>query len=75
MDRAGLPYRRRENCFTLIENVSRAQELLDAQLRAVAHIVGYQGEIISDFKDRPEGIRVKHLGAGIRIWPPPTDMC
>jgi hypothetical protein len=32
MDQAGMAYRRRENCFPWIEDVSRAQELLDSQL-------------------------------------------
>jgi hypothetical protein len=33
MDGIGLPYRRRDNCFTWIEDWARAQELLDEQLR------------------------------------------
>jgi hypothetical protein len=32
MDQAGMAYRRRENCFPWIEDVARAQELLDSQL-------------------------------------------
>jgi hypothetical protein len=33
MDEAGLDYQRRDNCFVGLENVERAQELMDAQLR------------------------------------------
>jgi hypothetical protein len=33
MDRHGLRYQRRDNCFTWIEDFSRAQKLLDQQLR------------------------------------------
>jgi hypothetical protein len=33
MDRTGLRYRRRDNCFTWIEDWARAQQLLDEQLR------------------------------------------
>jgi hypothetical protein len=33
MDRVGLAYRRRDNCFSWIEDWARAQELLDEQLR------------------------------------------
>jgi hypothetical protein len=33
MDRAGIRYERRENCFTWIEDVPRAQELMDQLLR------------------------------------------
>jgi hypothetical protein len=33
MDRAGIDYRRRENCFVWVENVKRAQALLDRQLK------------------------------------------
>lgn len=32
MDRAGVSYERRENCFTHVSDAGRAQELLDAQL-------------------------------------------
>jgi hypothetical protein len=134
MDKAGLPYRRRENCFVWIKNVERAQRMLDHQLELawpatldrIARIVNpahdqifddfaadyywsahqsewatdvmfqsssalaaiypslvrhgmttfsspdvmrflggkvhgaFKGEIISDFKDRPEGVRIKH---------------
>lgn len=34
MDRAGVSYERRENCFTRVSDPARAQELLDAQLDA-----------------------------------------
>jgi hypothetical protein len=34
MDRSGIAYRRRENCFVWVENIKRAQELLDRQLKA-----------------------------------------
>ena len=34
MDQEGLRYERRDNCFVWVENLPRAQELLDAQLRA-----------------------------------------
>lgn len=34
MDRAGLAYQRRDNCFPWVEDVAGAQALLDAQLRA-----------------------------------------
>ncbi len=138
MDRAALSYRRRENCFTWVEHLDRAQRLLDQQLRTswpttlariarelnpahgeifrenpqtyywclhqsewatdvifrdaatlagiypslslhaittfsspnVMRFLGqkvhhaFKGEIISDFKDRPEGIRVKHQVRG-----------
>jgi hypothetical protein len=134
MDRAKLSYRRRENCFVRLQDVERAQELMDRQLElawpaaldrlarrinpvhaqmfrglpidyywsvyqsewatdvmfrsssALAAIYpalvqhgittfsspdvmrflggkvhgAFQGEIVSDFKDRPEGIRIKH---------------
>jgi len=33
MDRAGLRYRRRDNCFPWVEDWARAQQLLDEQLR------------------------------------------
>jgi hypothetical protein len=33
MDHAGLRYRRRDNCFTWVQDWTRAQELLDEQLR------------------------------------------
>ena len=33
MDRAGIGYRRRENCFVEVESVKRAQSLLDRQLK------------------------------------------
>jgi len=33
MDRAGIAYRRQENCFTWLQDVERAQALLDEQLR------------------------------------------
>ena len=33
MDTAGIGYRRRENCFTDVADVARAQALLDAQLK------------------------------------------
>jgi hypothetical protein len=33
MDRAGIGYRRHDNCFTWVEQVSQAQKLLDAQLK------------------------------------------
>ena len=138
MDRAGLSYRQRDNCLTWIEDITRAQKLLDSQLltswptmltkfarklnpahrsifrdnhqeyywclhqsewatdvmfgdsRSLAAIYpslslhaitrlsspnvmrflgqkvhhAFKGEIISDFKDRPEGIRVKHRVRG-----------
>lgn len=138
MDRAGLSYRQRDNCLAWIEDVDRAQKLLDSQLRTswptmlakiarklnpahrsifgdnhqeyywclhqsewatdvmfrdsrslaaiypslslhaitrlsspnVMRFLGqkvhhaFKGEIISDFKDRPEGIRVKHRVRG-----------
>ena len=134
MNRAGMRYDRRENCFVWIENVAKAQKLMDRQLRVawpttldrIAHMLNpahrrifrdfpvryywstyqsewasdimfesaaalasiypalvlhgmttfsspdvmrflgrkvhgaFQGEIISDFKDRPEGVRIKH---------------
>jgi hypothetical protein len=134
MDREGMAYRRRENCFPWIENLSRAQKLMDrlpriswqAILRRIARqlnpaqreILGgpgmeyywsvhqsewatdilfkspaalasiypslvrggiavfssadvmrflgkkprgnFEGEVISDYQQRPEGIRVKH---------------
>lgn len=34
MERAGIHYRRHHNCFTWIEDFGRAQDLMDAQLRA-----------------------------------------
>jgi hypothetical protein len=34
MDQAGLAYQRRDNCFPWLEDVARAQALMDAQLRA-----------------------------------------
>lgn len=134
MDSAGLRYVRRDNCFTKIDDVTRAQTLLDQQLRLswpshlrriarglnpahaemfqgsgfdyywsvyqsewatdlmfkdaaslaaiyptlILHGIttftsadvmrflgrkvhgGFRGEIVSDFKDRPEGVRIKH---------------
>lgn len=33
MDRAGIRYRRHDNCFTWIEDIGRAQQLLDEQLK------------------------------------------
>lgn len=33
MDRAGLKYERRENCFVWLEDIAKAQELADEQLR------------------------------------------
>jgi DNA-binding HxlR family transcriptional regulator len=33
MDRAGIGYERRDNCFTHLDDASRAQKLMDAQLR------------------------------------------
>jgi hypothetical protein len=134
MDRRGLGYERRENCFVELENVRRAQRLMSAQLRLnwpkhldriaqrlnprheellasdrlhyywtvyqsewatdvmfrnpaslaeiyprlvrhgisafsspdVMRFLGgkvhgnFKGEIVSDFKNRPEGVRIKH---------------
>lgn len=134
MDSAGIRYMRRDNCFTRVDPVQRAQTLLDDQLRLswpshlrriarmlnpaheeifngsgfdyywsvyqsewatdlmfkdtaslaeiyptlvrhgitsftsadVMRFLGrkvhgaFQGEIVSDFKDRPEGVRIKH---------------
>ena len=134
MDRTGLGYRRRDNCFVRLQDVKRTQKLMDRQLKLnwpttldkIARIVNpahgemfkdfpaeyywsvyqsewatdvmfrnssalaaiypalvqhgittfsspdvmrflggkvhgaFQGEIISDFKNRPEGIRIKH---------------
>lgn len=134
MDRLGLAYRRRENCFVALGDIERAQRLMDRQLelswpaaldriaRAVNPAHGrifkgfaadyywsvhqsewatdvmfrnsaalaaiypalvqhgiqafsspdvmrflggkvhgaFKGEIVSDFKDRPEGVRIKH---------------
>ena len=134
MNSAGIRYTRRDNCFTKIDNVQRAQDLLDGQLRLpwpshlqrIARILNpahgemfqdagfdyywsvhqsewatdlmfqdaaslatiyqglilhgmttfasadvmrflgrkvhgaFQGEIVSDFKNRPEGVRIKH---------------
>lgn len=134
MDRAGIAYRREDNCFPWIEDVARAQKLMDEHLRthwpsalnrlarivnpAQAEILGvdhptyywtvpqsewatdimfrdqttlteiyhrlarhgisafssgdvmrflggkvhtrFEGQIISDFKNRPEGVRIKH---------------
>lgn len=134
MDRAGIRYVRRDNCFARVDDVPRAQKLLDEQLRSpwtshlrriarrlhpthaemfkgagfdyywsiyqsewatdlmfkdtaslaeiyprlVLHGIttftsadvmrflgrkihgGFRGEIVSDFKDRPEGVRIKH---------------
>jgi len=134
MDEAGIEYLRRDNSFVWIDDVERAQRMMDRQLRLswprhldriarqlnpahgwmfrgdpqeyywsvrqsewatdlmfydaatlacvypglVAHAMGtfsspdvmrflqdrvyrpFEGEIVSDFKDRPEGIRVKH---------------
>jgi hypothetical protein len=34
MDQAGLPYQRRDNCFTWIEDLAKAQKLFDQQLQA-----------------------------------------
>jgi hypothetical protein len=34
MDQAGLRYQRRDNCFSWLQDVARAQELFDQQLRA-----------------------------------------
>jgi len=138
MDRAGLDYRRRDNCFTWIKDIGKAQRLMSRQLSSawspllnriarhlnpahneifrrnrqsyywclhqsewatdvmfksssvlagiypaltrhaitnlsspdVMRFLGqkvhhaFKGEIISDFKDRPEGIRVKHRVKG-----------
>jgi len=135
MDRKGIRYRRYENCFPWIEDVDKAQELMNRQLKTawpktldriarrlnpehnrmfrgtwiryywtiyqsewatdvmfrkpsdvaaiypawvshgihtfssgdVMRFLGrkvhttFQGEIISDFKDRPEGVRIKHF--------------
>jgi hypothetical protein len=134
LDAASIGYERRDNCFTAIDNLTRAQNLMDRQLRihwpthlnriaaqlnpahdrifrdfrtgyywsvhqsewatdlmfrdpaSLAHIYpglvrhgmtclssgdvmrflgqkvhgGFKGQIVSDFKDRPEGIRIKH---------------
>lgn len=136
--RTGIPYRRRENCLTWVDDSDRAQKLLDGQLRtswptvldriarrlnpahqtifrenpqtyywclhqsewatdvmfrdapelagiypslslhAITHFSSpnvmrflgqkvhhaFKGEIVSEFKDRPEGIRVKHQVRG-----------
>jgi len=138
LDRAGLSYRRRDNCLTRIDHVDRAQKLMDGQLRtswptildriarklnpahqtifrenpqayywclhqsewatdvmfrdapdlagiypslalhAITHFSSpnvmrflgqkvhhaFKGEIVSEFKDRPEGLRVKHQVRG-----------
>lgn len=135
MDRAGVGYEREDNCFPRIDDVTRAQKLMNKQLRlhwpsalnrlarvlnpAHAKILGthqltyywtvhqsewatdfmfrdhttltesyhrlarhgisafssgdvmrflgrkvngnFQGQIVSDFKDRPEGVRIKHF--------------
>lgn len=135
MDRAGIAYHREDNCFPRIDDVARAQKLMDEQLRlhwpsalnrlarvlnpAHATILGtrrltyywtvyqsewatdimfqdqttltelyhrlarhgisafssgdvmrflggkvngnFQGQIVSDYKNRPEGIRIKHF--------------
>lgn len=134
MDKAGIGYERRDNCFARVDDVKSAQDLLNRQVRAswpsalgriaailnpvltdvfqpfnvnyyfstyqsefatdvmfrnaaslssVAPVLmryamttfssgdvmrflgrslrgGFEGEIVSDFKDRPEGVRVKH---------------
>lgn len=134
MDKAGLTYERRDNCFARIDDLEQAQQLMDQQLRAnwptlldriaqmlnplheqlfadfptsyywsvyqsewatdlmfksatalheiypelVRHAIthfgsgdvmrflggkvhgAFKGEIISEFKERPEGVRVKH---------------
>jgi hypothetical protein len=134
MDREGLPYLRRDNCFPWIQDAGRAQRIMDRLLKTpwrrhlghfarmlnpahaaifrgfpadyywsvpqsewatdlmfkntaslaaiypglVRHAMtafssadvmrflgrkvhgGYRGEIVSDFKDRPEGVRIKH---------------
>lgn len=141
MDREGLSYRRRDNCFVSLENIKRSQTLMDSQVRKdfpkllnrIARILNpahgkifkdfpqeyywsvyqnewatdvmfrdiaslqkiypslvlhamtsfsspdvmrflgrkthtaFQGEIVSDFKDRAEGIRVKHRVDGLSI--------
>jgi hypothetical protein len=134
MDREGISYERRDNCFAAIENMERGQALMDRQvdtawpteLNRLARLLnpvheeifaktpidyywsvyqsewatdimlrkpadldelfgplahhalttfssgdvmrflgrslrgGFEGEIVSDFKDRPEGVRIKH---------------
>jgi len=141
MDQNGIRYRRHENCFLWIDDVAKAQELMNRQLRTawpkaldrllrqlnpahgqifrgipvryywsvyqsewatdimfrkasdlaavypalvlhgihtfssgdVIRFLGrkphgaFQGEIISDFKDRPEGVRIKHYVKGNSI--------
>lgn len=141
MDREGLSYRRRDNCFVSLENIKRSQALMDSQVRKdfpkllnrIAKILNpahgkifkdipleyywsvyqnewatdvmfkdiaslqkiypslvlhgmtsfsspdvmrflgrkthtaFQGEIVSDFKDRAEGIRIKHRVDGNSI--------
>ena len=141
MDQKGIRYRRHENCFLWIEEVAKAQELMNRQLRTawpkaldrllrqlnpahgqifrafpvryywsvyqsewatdvmfrkasdlaaiypalvlhgirtfssgdVMRFLGrkahgsFKGEIISDFKDRPEGVRIKHYVKGNSI--------
>lgn len=59
LDEAGLSYRRHDNCITWVEDVARAQALLDAQLRTnwtkVLHEIGTwvhptQAELLGKFR-------------------------
>jgi hypothetical protein len=75
MDAAGIRYRRRDNCFTWIEDSVALAEIYPALVQHgisafsspdVMRFLGrkvhgaFRGEIVSDFKDRPEGVRIKH---------------
>jgi hypothetical protein len=79
-------FKRADNCFTWLGNVELAPRLMDEQLQtdwpaaldAIAQdpFLGgkvhgnFTGEIITSFKNRPEGVRVKHWvrGNSIKVY-------
>lgn len=70
LDKSGIGYLRRDNCFVNISDFEQAQKLAakhpkirwPGQLqRLLGRVHGkFAGEIVSDLKERPEGVRLKH---------------
>lgn len=65
LDRAGIGYEQRDNCFTRIDDLGRAQNMLDdlekrdwiAFLNAFCR---FNGQSSSNLRERSEGVRIKH---------------
>ena len=60
MDKAGIQYRRRENCFTWVEDAHAAQQLLDEQLKTNwPHILNRLSRFVNPLQDKlfpPSGL-------------------